>query len=266
MKIDRPLDQLREIFRASNRESKELLKYVFEKSDNISLWIIGLSIGGISIFANNIADIQKVISLCYLRPILLLLAISVTSGIIYRGLYLYFFVVMNNTLRGIDIAFSNSKSMDTESNLTGKETFKELVDKVNDGFGDDLSYLLPAFENIDEKARVEVYKSVVDHYLKSLEFAQQDEDRALDFVADTYSNFFGMNKEKFLRKIKSPEAGGANQYRWTLVLTTIFYFIYILTFIAALFCVCFVKPFCKIQAEDKGQHKLDDSTYFNKKS
>jgi len=234
MRIDRPFDQLRDIFRTSNSDSKELLKYVFEKSDNISLWIIGLSIGGISIFANNIADIQKVISPCYLRPILLLLTISVTSGIIYRSLYLYFFVVLNNTIRGIDISFSKRKMMDTESYLTGKETFKELVDKVLDGTGDDLSYLISAFNKIDDLAKGILYRSVVDHYLKSVEFAQRDTDLALEFVADTYSKFYGTNKEKFLNKLKSPSTGG-NQYKKTLILTTIFYFIYILTFIAALF-------------------------------
>lgn len=233
MKIDRPFDQLREIFRTSNRESRELLKYVFEKSDNISLWIIGLSIGGISIFANNIADIQKTISPCLLRPILLLLAISVTSGIIYRGLYLYFFVVLNNTLRGIDIAFSNQKTMDTESNLNGKETFKELVEKLKDGFGDDLSYLIPAYDNIDNTAKAELYKSIVTHYLKSVEFAQKDTALAMDFVADTYSKFYGISKEKFLKKLNSHNSG--RQYKWTLRITTLFYFIYILTFIAALF-------------------------------
>ncbi len=233
-KIDRPFDQFREIFRTSSQESKELLKYVFEKSDNISLWIIGLSIGGISIFANNIADIQKVISPGYLKPILFLLTVSVTSGIIYRGLYLYFFVVLNNTLRGIEISFSKQKTMDTESSLTGNESFKELIDKVKSGFGEDLSYLLPAFENIDDNARVEVYNSIVSHYLRCIEFAQRDTELALDFVADTYSKFYGKNKQKLLKKLKQPNSG-VNQYRLTLIFTTIFYFIYILTFIAALF-------------------------------
>ena len=60
--IDRPFDQFRDIFNKSSQDSRDLLKYVFEKSDNISLWIIGLAIGGISIFANKIADIQKAIS------------------------------------------------------------------------------------------------------------------------------------------------------------------------------------------------------------
>ena len=61
----RPFDQLKETLRKNNKESQELLKFVFEKSDSIFLWIIGLAIGGIAIFANNIADIQKSISLAY---------------------------------------------------------------------------------------------------------------------------------------------------------------------------------------------------------
>ncbi len=232
--INRPFDQLREIFRTSNKESKDLLKYVFEKSDNISLWIIGLSIGGISIFANNIADIQKTISPDLLRPILLLLTISVTSGIIYRSLYLYFFVVLNNTIRGIDIAFSNLKMMDTESQLTGNENFTELVKKVYKGTGDDLSYLQQAYDEVDHSAKTVLYNSVVDYYLKLVEFAQKDIDLALDFIANTYSKFFGKNKEKYLEKLKNPNTG-ANQYKWTLILTTAFYLIYILAFIGALF-------------------------------
>jgi len=233
MKIDRPFDQFIEISRTSNRESRELLKYVFEKSDNISLWIIGLSIGGISIFANNIADIQKVISPCFLRPILFLLSISVTSGIMYRSLYLYFFVLLDNTLRGIDIAFSNQKTMDFESTLDGKETFQELVEKLKDGFGEDLSYLIPVFDKIDNKAKEELYKSVVDHYLKRVDFAQTDANIALDFIADTYSKFFGKAKDKIKNEFNSSNAG--RKFKWSLRLTTAFYFIYITTFIASLF-------------------------------
>lgn len=238
MEIKRPSDQVIEIFRATNREDKELLKYVFEKSDNISLWIIGLSIGGISLFANNIADIQKTIPLYLLRPILLLLAISVTSGIIYRGLYLYFFVVLTNIQRGIDIAFSNQKTMETESRLTGKETFGELVSKVKNGFGDDLSSLLGPYETIDEKSKGKLYQSVVDHYMKSIEFAKKDTALAIDFVVDTYSKFMGMNKEKYLKKINSHNSG--RQYRWVSRATILFYLIYFSTFIVALFIFVFV--------------------------
>ncbi len=101
--IDRPFDQLRDIFKDANSHSKELFKYVFEKSDSISLWIIGLSVGGISIFANNIGKVRDSVNPQFLSPILYLLAISVTSGIIYRVLFLNFYVLLSQTLDGIDV-------------------------------------------------------------------------------------------------------------------------------------------------------------------
>jgi hypothetical protein len=234
MKVKMPFDQILEIFRESNQENKKLLKFVFEKSDNISLWIIGLAIGGISIFANNIADIQKVISPCFLRPILLLLSISVTSGIIYRGLYLYFFVLLDNIYRGIDIAFTNTEMMDIESTLNGSETFPEVIEVLKrSGFREDLSYLIPVYEKINEEAKRELYDSVVNHYLNRVEFAQNNVNEAFDFVADTYSKFFGKSKEEYIKEFNGKS--GAKKYKWAASLTSIFYVVYILAFISALF-------------------------------
>jgi len=234
MKIDRPFDQLREIFRAANNENKELLKYVFEKSDSISLWIIGLSVGGISIFANNITGLQGLIPLCKLRPILLLLAISVTTGILYRAFYLYFFVVLNNAMRGIDIAFSNRQTMHTSSELTGKETYDELLRRVKNCTGEDFFHLIPEYNKMDEDAKKILYNNMVDFYIRSVEFAKKDTENALDFIADTYSKFYGANEVKYLEKLKSGGDASA-QYRRTLILTSVFYLIYIVTFFIALF-------------------------------
>src|ERR1035437_2237604 len=100
--IDRPFDQIRDRFKENNQKGKELLKYVFEKSDALSLWIIGLSAGGISIIGTNIINIKKSICPTQLNIILLLLSISVASGIIFRGLFLYWFAIQNRISDEID--------------------------------------------------------------------------------------------------------------------------------------------------------------------
>lgn len=233
MNIERPFNQYLEMSRANNRANWDLLKYVFEKSDNISLWIISIAIGAISIFANNIADVQSVISLYYLKPILLMLTTSVTSGIIYRGLYLYLFVLMDANHRGIDMAFSNQKMMDFESTLNGSESFSELISTLKSGFGEDLSYLIAIYENVDEKIQKELYESVVNHYLRRVEFAIMDANTAKDFISETYSNFFGGKKEK-LRELLDDTSTG-KRFNLVLIVTKIFYLIYILAFISALF-------------------------------
>jgi hypothetical protein len=231
MKAERPFNILRDIFKRNNKEARELTKYIFEKSDSISLWIIGLSIGGVSLFANNIADIQSTISHCYLKAIIFLLAISVITGLIYRSLFLYFFVLLDGNHRGIDIAFSRIPTMDDESFLNGDETFQELISAVKDNLGD-LSTLLIEYEQKNETEKFKLYSSVVDSYKLSVEFAKKDLEMALDFVAETYANFTGTTKEKFRKQMEGNTSGLS--YKWTIRLTSFFYLIYLLSFISAL--------------------------------
>lgn len=235
--MERPSNQIKDLFRKINIENRDTLKYIFEKSDNITLWIIGIAIGAISLFANNIGEIQNSIPPEKLKPILLLLTVSITSGIIYRASYLYFFVLANNTLQGMEIAFTNQKIMDTETNLSGDETFTQLLNKVKEGIGDDLSLLLEAYDKVDDSAKEELYKSVVDHYHKSVEFAKNDMEYGLEYVADTYSKFTGKDKDKLLKNIKNPKVNKG--YRRTIILTTFLYCVYISTFIVALFLFVF---------------------------
>jgi hypothetical protein len=183
--IDRPFDQFRDTFKEANTRSKELFKYVFEKSDSISLWIIGLSVGGISIFANNIGKVKDAINPHFLSPILYLLAISVTSGILYRILYLNLYVFLSQTLDGIDVAFTRKKTMDTESFLNGNETFEGVLIVIQNGTGENLNHLLPMYNDADDKGKQILYDSTVKHYLESVEFAKRDTELAIDFAADT---------------------------------------------------------------------------------
>lgn len=237
MNIIRPFDLFREIFRESNQRDRELFRYVFEKSDSISLWIIGLSIGGISIFANNIADIKNTVDSTTLKTILWLLAISVTFGILYRSLYLYFFVIQNYVQRGIEVAFMDKRVMDTESRLTGKESFDELIEILYEGFGEDFPILKNLYPTLDEKQQEELYKRVVEYYQNNVKFAKDDIKMSLEFIADTYSKFTGVKKDKYLKKFNNP--GNGSNYRWLLRITTIVYLIYVSTFFAALFVFAF---------------------------
>ena len=230
--MERPFIQIKRLLREVNKKELDTFKFIFEKSDNISLWIIGLAIGGIAIFANNIADIQNSIPNSYLNSVLTLLTISICCGIIYRILYLYFFIALNNSFGAIDIAFSDYKSMDTKSNLTGSENFNELIVKLKNGFDEDLSYLEEAYKALDNNGKEILYNSIKTHYLKSVEFASQDEENILDFVGDTYSKFIGVKKSKFIKKMKSNDLG--KQYKNSAIAVTIFYFTYVISFLLGL--------------------------------
>ncbi len=239
MKIESPSTLIKEIFRTINRDNRETLKYVFEKSDGFALWVIGIAIGGISFFANNIGNVKNAISTGQLKLLLCLLAISVASGILYRVSYLYFYLIINSTYQGMEIAFSERKTMSLKSNLSGNEKFEELIKIVKEDIGDDLN-ILPQLAQLyaksDDNAKLELEKSIVEHYEKSIEFAKSDYALGLDYVADTYSKFTGRKKAKLLERMKNPISA---KYQLTLALTTICYFVYISTFILALFVFVF---------------------------
>ncbi len=231
--IDRPFNQIRDTFKEANTRNKDLVKYVFEKSDSISLWIIGLSIGGISIFANDIGKVKSSINSGYLTPILYLLAISVASGIIYRVLYLNFFVLLNHIMDGIDLSFDRKKTMDTESFLEGNETFEQLLIVIQNSTGENLQAKLPLYNASDERGKKILYDYTVGYYLANVDFAKKDTDLAFDFAAGVYADFFGSTKEKYKKKLTNGNFG--KKYKISLIFLAILYLTYNLTFITALF-------------------------------
>jgi len=205
--IDRPFDQIRRLFRENNQKSKELLTYVFEKSDALSLWIIGLSIGGISLIVANIVNLKKTLIASDLNNIVLFLSISVISGIVYRTLFLYWFVIQNHIGFEIDVAFTVERKMHVKSVLTGNESYNELLLAVEDGSGIDYSNFIPTYENADEIKKQILYDSMVKHYLANIDFAIKDYEIAMDFVADTYSKAAAISKEEFWRRAISTNSG-----------------------------------------------------------
>jgi hypothetical protein len=230
--IERPFDHIRDIFRENNEKGKKLLEFVFEKSDNISLWIIGLSIGAISIFANDISKVKEAVPY-HLSIILYLLAFSVTTGIFYRLSYLYFFVINNYVANIIDLRLSTKKAMDTTSYLTGNETYPELVQVVKNGFDEDYTELITLYNNSDDIGKKILYDSMVTHYLKGTEFAKKDTELALNFVASLYAECTGTTKEKWLKKAERDNIGA--KYKWSLRIIGFLFICYIVSFLAALF-------------------------------
>jgi len=231
--IDRPFDQIRDTFREGNAKNKDLVKYVFEKSDSISLWIIGLAVGGISIFANNIGKVKDAVPANYLSAILYLLATSVTAGILYRIFFLRLYVILNQIGDGIDISFTRRETMDTDSFLKGNETYEGVLLVIKNGTGEDLSHHIPLYNNSDDKGKRILYDAAVKHYLANVEFAKRDTELAFDFAADTYSKFTGTDKEKF--KSKMINGSYSKSFKFFKVLTLTLYIIYNLAFIIALF-------------------------------
>lgn len=228
--MKRPFDEYRELFRKTNEKDKELLKYVFEKQDSISLWIVGLATGGFAIFATNIFDAKKAIPAQFLRPLLILFIVVIMSCIIHRICYLLLYQLSDQNFRAIDIAFSNEQTMATESRLAGNETFSQLIGRLKIDFDEDHSAALPVFDAAHDSGKIHLYNSLKSHYFDMVRFADKDVELAKEFATDTYIKFFGYKKRTIQNIFQKEKIG--KQYQLVQWLTLIFYVIFLLSFFA----------------------------------
>jgi hypothetical protein len=79
--LETPFDSWRKFFRKHNSKTKEFAKYAFEKLDTLSNWLIGLSIGAVSLLVSEFKDINKLLTFGQSKTIFLFLFISVICGI-----------------------------------------------------------------------------------------------------------------------------------------------------------------------------------------
>lgn len=193
--LDRPFDSWRKFFRKHNSETKEFAKYAFEKLDALSNWIIGLSVGAVSLLVSEFTDLNKLLTFGQTKTIFLFLFISVFCGVFYRIFFFIFYYLFNQSFMQVDIALSDDKIMDTEDELTGEETFEKLL-ALNSQF-QDITKVKDIYPKLDKEHQLMMYNDMVSEYMKGIAFAKRDTEIVFEFVSEVYQNSFGVKKDEF---------------------------------------------------------------------
>ncbi len=189
--LQRPFPAIRKIFRKNNSDAKDLMKFVFEKTDSILLWLIGLSIATIAFLSSKFTDLNKLFTVDQAKCIFLFLFISVGCGIIYRLIYLWYYILIDGAFRQIDISLSESDMVDIDSDLDGTETFEYLF-RQNSQY-QALPDFLDLYSKADEKQKAELYEYMVGMYKSEAEYAKKEFNLALTTVEDAYKSALGVN-------------------------------------------------------------------------
>lgn len=195
MQRETPYVSLRKLFRKNNAEAKELTRYIFEKSDSITMWIIGLSFGSMGVLVATLKDINKYLSTGEVKTVFLFLFLGALFGILYRIFYLWYYTLMDVALRHTDYRLSEDQHMDIDSDLDGEETFKELI-RLNSQF-EDLTHLKALYDDGDEEIRTLLYNDMVTFYKTNTAWAKKMFDLTIELVADIYNENLGLNKKHF---------------------------------------------------------------------
>jgi hypothetical protein len=193
--LERPYITLRKFFRKNNLEAKELTKYIFDKSDSITLWVIGLALGSMGILVSTLKDINKYLTTGEVKTIFLFLLISAFCGIFYRITFLYYYTLVDTAFRHIDYILSDYECMDIDGELDGSETFDDLI-RLNSQY-QDLSSLKEIFNSSTEEVKDKLYDDMVSFYYESTKWAKKDFDLAIKHIAQVYNDNLGIDKKYF---------------------------------------------------------------------
>lgn len=229
--MQRPSVLFQSIFSKHASQSREIHKYGFEKIDSLSLWIIGLSIGTIYAIVTNFKELTFLLSCVEIKYILLLLFISVVSGIFCRFTYIYYYVLVDTAFRQIEILLSDLEMADTEPNLTGTETFEELVELISQFY--DRNYLLSEYNNSSIPEKTDMYNNLILQYKTETVKAKEELHDTLSIIENAYKISLG---EKLYLINPKPKQNEKNVFKIKLfrLLFYILFFIFISTFLFSL--------------------------------
>jgi hypothetical protein len=227
-------------FRKNNSDAKELMKFIFEKTDSILLWLIGLSIATIAFLSSKFSDLNKLFTVDQTKCIFLFLFISVGCGIIYRLIYLWYYILIDGAFRQIDISLSETDMVDIESDLDGTETFEYLF-RQNSEY-QDLPDFLGLYNKTDEKQKAELYEYMVGLYKSEAAYAKKEFDLALSTVEDAYNSALG-TKMKLTNLTDAQINKPVKTIKILRVVSIVLYLAFIVSFLFAIGYLLYVVKF-----------------------
>ena len=189
---ERPYKTIRRFARKNNAETKETVKDVFEKSDNLSLWIIGISLASISLLVSSFNDITKHITPTDLKVVFVSLFISVLCGVSCRIITIWFYILTNAGFRILDFLLADDERMETESSLDGDETFEDLV-SLNSQF-ENMNYLIEKYCIGNDTTKYKMHKDIIASYLKNVADAKIETDETIAELNELNNKFLGIKK------------------------------------------------------------------------
>lgn len=205
--MKRPFESITETFSNSLERVRENQISNFSNSEKFMVWIVGFSIGGVSIIFTNLTSINELYSYCIIKLVLSCLCLSIISGLIYRWSFYkvqYYYQNIEFYLQG---AFSNKEEM-METNpddISEIKDIHEIIRKLKIDYDLDYNYILETFDSFDEVNQEIIKNNLRKNYKTTADSIKREYEFTMDYVQDVYANAFGISKDK-IKKIldKSP--------------------------------------------------------------
>ncbi|SES06541.1 hypothetical protein [Pedobacter rhizosphaerae] len=201
--MKRPFDSVRDLIYLRVKQSKEDIKFRMEQIDNLMVWVVGFSIGGLSLIVSDFTKLSENFSYWIIKSVLLLLVLSITAGIVFR-IACYFINIYNEQIQVyVETAFSNEEMMEIDAeDLTDEPEVEEVLRRLQVDFGQDVQQILAAYTNVDMSQpanRDFLLNDLKQHYKKVAMWAKKDYEIAIEFAKDTMQKAYGYSNKQLDR-------------------------------------------------------------------
>lgn len=234
--MKRPFDTIKELFFENLDKLKENQRYNFSNSDKYMVWVVGFSIGGLSIIVTHLTEFNLSFSHCIIKVILILLATSIISGTLYRWAFYLWQVQYQSIEFYLQGAFSDKEIMETDpDDLTDETDIKEVVRRINTDFGEDVSHVLEIYNQVNDDVKLFLLNDLKNHYKKMGEWAKKDFEFAMNYVKGIYKSAFGLSQKSIDKMFSSNSAKKLKFFGWTVAIT---FLLSCLSFITVIIILC----------------------------
>lgn len=231
-----PFETVTEIFFENLDKVKENQRYNFNNSEKLMIWIVGFSIGGLSIIVTNLTQFNQSFSHCTIKTVLILLSISIVSGILYRWSFYLFQIQYQNVEFYLQGAFSNKEIMEINpDDLTDETDIKEVVRRLKIDFDEDASFVLNDYLKVNDAGKLFLLNDLKAHYKKVGDSVKAEYDLAIKYVKQTFKEAFGLSDKKTDKLFKPKTAKKLKFYGWS---TAIAFIVSCLSFISVVIILC----------------------------
>ena len=233
----RPFDFITDYYKEKIERDRKNNEFIFSQTDSLITWIIGFAFTGLLLLIGNLRTLELG-NRPVTKPIILCLLVTIVLGITFR--YISFLVMLFE--KGLDDYYMGLFGKTEMSPIEMDEDaanadFEEILIRLKEDFDEEIIYPKTLLEN--EKI-AELHK-LKEHYRRLTEHARKNLDIVMEHIAEVEYTAHRIPKQKntalFNKAMKDPKIG-YHAAKWSF-LRSLLFSLCLLSFLAAMFIVCF---------------------------
>lgn len=237
--MERPFDTVVKAAHGTLEKTEKNYIFRFNQNDKILVWIVGFSITAITLIVSNTTDLNKAYRSDILKTALLLLIISVISGIIYRVAALAFLTKYQGKMSFIEGALPREKMMPTKvPDVSSIDEIQEISQLLQIYFDIDYSDIVDEYNNTTSEESKEHYLEYLkSEYERLGEWAANDYENGVNYLRSLYRDTFGWSDNQIDKNLEATnDILSLKTYGW---ISTISISICIISFVSVLILLAY---------------------------